>query len=134
MSDVSKLTDAELTRLVAEKVMGWKWGMYSARHRAIMERPTRSDTPSATSLNLVIKANLDTWRPLEDWNDCMAVVKAMREKGWHLFLCMQTTGTTAIRFEDRMGACMKMLFAEAGKEQRCVLEAALLAVGGSNEL
>ena len=67
--EIEALSDAELTKSVAEQVMRW---IVSPSNQTIWYGHLSPITP---------------WRPLDDWNHAMMAVEEMRAKGfWWLLL------------------------------------------------
>lgn len=123
MTDVSKLSDAELVAAVAEKVMGW----YVCRY-----------TKCAGCDHWVISrdANIpgierfdEAWRPLDDWNDAMMVVEAMRAKGFCSIIFATPNDDDKDTAEFWPTGKLEMVVRRAGN-RRAILEAALMAVEG----
>jgi len=127
MTEPSKMTDAELVRAVAERVMRWRvftpdkaeWGnWYAGGVRFCKSDDTESE-----------------WQPLTNWNDTMEIVDAMRAKGWHMFRRWWEWCGITIGFEqedkENQGRQVEIEVVTRGiTEQRAILEAALLAIGG----
>lgn len=116
-SEVAAMTDAELVRRVAEKVLGWSMMLPSRSDRSITM--PGSPPPALPS---------QEWMPLDDWNHTMQVVEAMRAKGWSfLFVNFLTTKDARAVFQIHGPAISDVT---NSNPQRAVLEAALLAVEG----
>ena len=102
------MTDTDLVRNVAEKVMGFscvKTGCPPTRinHRTISPLPEND-----------FEEEWRVWSPLDDWNDCMMAADALWEK-----------------FDRTID--FNMIFAEhddAALRRRCILVAALAAITG----
>lgn len=115
---IMSLSDAELVRAVAKSLFP-----------EIMESLGSDGQPCGDFYRKVDCC--DWWRPLEDWNACMEVRAAMKEKrfDFELYLCGKGNhdqGKVVFWGNDTMA---KLYFPD-GDEHRAILRAALLAMGG----
>lgn len=106
------MTDNELVVAVAEKVMGW---------RACQCESAYFD--SWCDSEGVGQGPVQSWTPLISWRNTMEVVDAMRKQGYKLSL-EDITDEVKIEFNGPYRAT----YADYGKEQRGILEAALKAL------
>lgn len=124
-----KLTDEELTRLAAEKVMGWPnvddslFGDYDGPFPAycggdLLTSPLRGHA----------------WHPLTDWRPAGEIVDKMRADGWDYRISSSWEGRTGVEFFDLTKPYSDddhMTYVDSGP--RAITIAALLAVGAITE-
>ena len=113
------MADTELIAVVATRIMGW------GASTDVLGKPewVNESGEHATADG--------KWRPLDDWNDAMAVVKAMREKGF-TFMFADRYDDVDVNFCN--GPCPESCFdfhplsSDEAAQRRAILSAALAAV------
>jgi hypothetical protein len=82
LEELQAKTDAEIIELCATEVMGWEpclehdeWWLYKQDHVASKD-----------------------WNPLTDWNHTIALITALRSKGFNCFLTFPAALTTGASF------------------------------------
>lgn len=122
-TEIAALPDAELVRLVAEKVMGW--------HRAA--GPVTCDMwTNKDGLALYPIHGGKCWSPLTDWSHTMMVVAVMRAKGFGFELDTGYTGEDQFagfyRLSDAEGVIVPIPDLSEAAQRRAILEAAYTAM------
>ena len=94
-----KLSDSELTRLAAEKVMGWKIQRIYANdpsvsfHDCVLRKWTPDDS---WRLSRADTSAEEYWSPLTDWRAAGEIVDEMRDSGWALILVQRNNTYCAV--------------------------------------
>lgn len=132
-SEIKSLPDAELVRLVEEKLIrnmndparcptcGWPFS----------DNRATGCVPGDCSMRPVPKK--PRWRPLESWDDAMMVRSAMQAKGWRFDLIDTSDGMTRAAVDNVIEGVIVMRFCDmpSEREKRAILECSLLAMEAS---
>ena len=111
------MSDQELVAAVAEKVM-----------------PLGVHPQANSSTNRVLvysDGGFRTWKPLESWDDCFLVVRAMREKGYIFDMADNRTLediSVAFYHVGRFAGATRCLRVDETAQRKAILEAAFKAV------
>lgn len=72
------MSDDQIIREVAEKVMGWKIHARNTAHW--------TDAEKWNDCDYTFRASVNDWNPLNSWAEAGRVIERMRELGWMLQL------------------------------------------------
>lgn len=113
------MSDDDLTKAVAEKVMGWHaYQCESAYFDSWCNKDGEGEGP------------VGNWKPLRDWSQTFDVVQAMREKGWSLMLVTFLTSEDTRAVFQIHGPALAEATNINGR--RAILEAALAATSSGS--
>ena len=118
------MTDEELTRLAAERVLGYT--LVPASKAAPSGLTHRTDT---WWLDGALEAHCYAFLPLYRWLDSGALVEALHKQGWHVVLVWSTEGYARARFERMESGQLVVREAQEADPLRAIVIAALRAVG-----
>ena len=108
---MTEMSDTELTRLAAERVMGWSF----------------DDTLSKKWIDRGFPIKDDDWCPLTDWSAAGEIVEKMRADGWYLQTDIGPTSRARATFH--LGNAVRTGRDKDGDMLRAITLAALFAVG-----
>lgn len=111
------MTDTELTRLAAEKVMGWTVHPTLKGRRGLGCWNNTSDGHAGC---------IGEWQPLTDWRAAGEIVEKMRADGW--YLQTDTGPKSRARATFHLGNAVHTARDAGGNILRAIRNAALLAV------
>ena len=128
------MTDEELTRLAAQKVMGWTSEVRIMHGRGKNDQRTHTEYTVCRQMDRSARArHEDEWHPLTDWGAAGEIVEKMRADGWRVNIHIDEDGCHVTLTGKHGSGLIGQACDNEKTSTHAITIAALLAVGAISE-